>query len=76
MCVSQANGDTRWVGGLTKIAIYPTCANLLQKAVVHTAPILGSMGYKAANYPVNLQTTIPILTKGTQDNLGYMQVNK
>ena len=36
----------------------------------------GSVGYKAVNYPVNLQTTKSIPTKGTQDNLGHMQLNK
>ena len=35
-----------------------------------------SEGYKAANYPVNLQTTKWTPTKGTQDNLGYMPLNK
>ena len=34
-------GDARWIGGLTKVRIYPMCANLLQNIVVLATPIQG-----------------------------------
>ena len=34
-------GDAGWIGGLTKVMIYPTCANLHQKIVVLATPIQG-----------------------------------
>ena len=39
--MSQANRDTGWIGGLTKVVIYPMCANSLQKVVVHATLIQG-----------------------------------
>ena len=41
MYVSQANGDAGWIGGLTKVAIYPACTNSLQKVAVCATPIQG-----------------------------------
>ena len=63
--------DARWIGGLTKVAVYP--------APNGCSPCHSGMrfkGYKVANYLVNLQTTYVRLTKDTQDNPGYMQLNK
>ena len=34
-------GDAVWIGGLTKVAIYPVCTNLLQKVAVLATPIQG-----------------------------------
>ena len=33
--------DARWIGGLTKVVIYPACTNSLQKVAVHAALIQG-----------------------------------
>ena len=33
--MSQADRDPGWIGGLTKVAIYPACANSLQQVAVH-----------------------------------------
>ena len=49
---SQAVGDAEWIGGLTKVAIYPT---LKGGSPCHSDT--GSKGYKVANYLVNWQTT-------------------
>ena len=48
----MAVGDVRWIGGLTKVAIYPT-----PKGCSPCHSSTGSKGYKVANYPVNVQTT-------------------
>ena len=48
----MAVGDTRWIGGLTKVAIYPAPKGC---GPCHSAT--RSEGYKVANYLVNLQTT-------------------
>ena len=45
-------GDAGWIGVLTKVTIYPTCANLHWKIVVLAAPIQGLSGYRVASYPV------------------------
>ena len=45
-------GDTGCIGGLTKVTIYPMCANLHQKIAVLAAPIQGPRGYRGASYPV------------------------
>ena len=39
--MSQADGDAGWIGGLTKVEIYPVCTNSLQKVAVHATPIQG-----------------------------------
>ena len=39
--MSQASGDTGLVGALTKVVIYPACANSLQKVVVCATLIQG-----------------------------------
>ena len=44
--------DTGWIGGLTKVAIYPTCTNVHQKIAVLATPIQGSSGSRVASYPV------------------------
>ena len=53
-------GNTGWIGGLTKVAIYLTPKG--------GGPCLYGTGfewYKVENYPVNWQTTQVRLTKGT-----------
>ena len=48
----MAVGDARWIGGLTKVAIYPA-----PKGYSPCHSSTGSEGHKVANYLVNLQTT-------------------
>ena len=47
-----AVGDARWIGGLTKVAIYPT-----PKGCGLCCSSTRSEGHKVVNYLVNLQTT-------------------
>ena len=63
--------DTRWIGGLTKVAIYPA-----PKGCSPCCSSSWSKGYKVANYLVNLQKTLVGLTKGTHNNPGHMQLSK
>ena len=44
--------DTRWINGLTKVAIYPTCTNQHQMIVVLAALIQGPSGSKVVSYLV------------------------
>ena len=44
--------DAGWIGGLTKVAIYPTFTNRHQKIAVLTAPIPGLSGSRVVSYPV------------------------
>ena len=39
--MSKSDGNAGWIGGLTKVVIYPMGTNSLQKVVVHAAPIEG-----------------------------------
>ena len=48
----MAVGDARWIGGLTKVAIYPTPNGC---SPCHSST--RSEGYNVVNYLVNLQTT-------------------
>ena len=48
----------------------------LQKIVVCASSNTGFEQHKVVNYLANLQTTEVILSKGTQDNIGHMQLNK
>ena len=61
--------------GSTEVAIYPTCATSLKRAVLLAAPIQGLIvtGWQATqlNYKQLRQPT-----QGTQDNLEYIQLNK
>ena len=43
-------GDVGWIGGLTKVVIYPTCANSHQKIVVLATLIQGLSGSRVASY--------------------------
>ena len=63
--------DARWIGGLTKVAIYPASKGC---SPCHSST--GSEVYKVVNYLVNLQTTQVRLSKGTHNNLRHMQLNK
>ena len=45
-------GDDGWIGGLTKVTIYPTCINLHQKIAVLAVLIQGSSGSRVASYLV------------------------
>ena len=45
-------GDAAWIGGLTKVMIYPAYTNSHQKIAVLPAPIQGLSGYRVASYPV------------------------
>ena len=45
-------GDAGWIGGLTKVVIYPMCTNLHWKIVVLATPIQSLRGYRVASYPV------------------------
>ena len=40
VCVCDSLGMLYEFSGLTKVAIYPTCTNLLQRAVVPAFPVL------------------------------------
>ena len=68
-------GDTGWIGGLTKVAIYPTCANLLKKVAVLATPIRVQR-IQSGELPGLLANNYVKSTKGTQDNHGHMQLNK
>ena len=48
----MAVGDARWIGGLTKVVIYPT-----PKVCGLCHPGTKSKGYKGVNFLANLQTT-------------------
>ena len=58
-------GDARWIGGLTKVVIYPVCTNLHQMIVVLATLIQGLNGYIMASYPA----TCKQLKKA---NLGFL----
>ena len=44
--------DAGWIGGLTKVMIYPTCANQLQKIAVLATLIQALSGSRVVSYPV------------------------
>ena len=65
MCVCVTSlGDAGWIGRLTKVVIYPTCANQHQKIAVLAAPIQGPSGSRVGSYPVTCK-------QQKQTNLGY-----
>ena len=43
--------DAGWIGGLTKVAIYPTCTNQHQKIAVLATLIQGPSGSRVVSYP-------------------------
>ena len=63
-------GDARWIGGLTKVVIYPMCANFHWKIAVLTTPIHGLSGSRVASYLV----TCKQLKKTNLGCLGWPQV--
>ena len=73
----RSHRDARWIGGLShQSSNLSCCCYSLQKVVVHACSNTAFEQHKVVNYPANLQTTWTILTKGVQDNLGHMQINK
>ena len=65
--------DTMWIGGLTDLSCL---CYLLSKIVVHACYNTRFEWHKVVNYLASLQTTSVVLTKGAQDNLGHLQLNK
>ena len=62
-------------GGLTKVMIYPTCTNSLQRVAVLATLIQGLIvtGWQATQLTYK---QLRHITQGTQDNLEYVQLNK
>ena len=76
VCVcGRVHRDARSIGGLTKVVTYPTYTICCKRLWSMPAPNAGFKQHTVVNYLANLQTEV-ILTKGTQDNLGHMQLNK
>ena len=44
--------DAGWIGGITKVAIYPMCANQHQKIAVLATLMQGLSGSRVVSYPV------------------------
>ena len=68
--------DANWIGGLTKVAIYPMCAHLLRKIAVLATPIQGlrDIGWQVTQLTCKqLKQT----TQGTKITLGtYSWINE
>ena len=58
-------GDVGWIGGLTKVMIYPGCTNQHQKIAVLAAPIQGLSRSRVVSYPVTCK-------QQKQTNLGCL----
>ena len=73
----RSHKDTRWIGGLSPQSsnLSHLCYSLL-KGVVHACSDTRFEQHKVVNYPASLQTTQTILTKGVEDTLGHIQMNK